>query len=65
LSKWFEEFQIIEDIPYQLHKELVNGIRKLMFLFGKALLVDNSHPGIKIMTVSLLTVQEEDQLRVN
>ena len=47
----------------QFHKELVDDIRKLMFLMGPLPLPDNAHRGITPLVFVLLTVGEEHKLR--
>ena len=63
LSKWFRNHQSFVNISYQLHKELVEDIRKLMFTIGAAPLADNVYRGITSLTFTLMLVADEHTLQ--
>ena len=65
LSKWFRSKQTDDDIDVQFHKELVDDMRKLMFLHDKSPLAANEHRGITAFAFLLLKVREENQLRAD
>ena len=60
LTKWLWLHQNLGDIPFQFHKELVDDIQKLMLSLGPSPLKDNAHRGIKILTIVLMYVEEEN-----
>lgn len=45
-----------EDVEVQVHKELMDDIRKLMLSLGSTPLAENSHRGISPLVFVLLTV---------
>ena len=53
-----------EDVEVQFQKELVDDIRKLMFLLGSTPLAENAHRGITPLAFVLLSVEEENTLRL-
>jgi len=63
LIKWFQKGTGEDQLPYQFHKELIEGIKNLCILQGPAPLVNNAHMGISILAFSLITMLEEAHMR--